>query len=150
MMVTPILSQGKATGVIVVINPVGQLFDSDALTVIQGMGGLAGTTIQNAQLYEQLQKAQERYLELFEESMDLVFVTDWDGRIIETNRQAVSMTGFPADRLHAMGIGQLHLVDWDKVGKGFVTLRKQGLAFYESALQTADGDPSRSRSTPAD
>ena len=35
-----------------------------------GIGGLAGTTIQNAQLFEKLQAAHQRYRELFEDSID--------------------------------------------------------------------------------
>jgi len=139
IMLAPIQSRGQVIAVLEAINPVSRQFDPDTVTLMQAMGGLAGTTIHNAQLFEQLQKAQQHYLELFEESIDLVFVTDWEGRITETNRQAAQVTGFTPQRLHAMSIRQLHDVDWDKVGKGFAALRKQGATSYESTLQTADG-----------
>lgn len=139
IMLAPIQSRGEVIGVLEVINPLSRRFDPEALTLIQGMGWLAGSTIQNAQLFEQLQKAQQHYLEIFEESIDPVFVTDWEGRITEVNRKATQVTGFASERLHTMSIRQLHDVDWDKVGKSFGALRRQGAANYESTLQTADG-----------
>ena len=139
IMFAPIQSQGRAMGVLAAINPVAGRFDPDDGTVLQGIGGLAGTTIHNAQLYEQLQKAQRHYLELFEETMDMVLVTDWEGRITDANRQAVQVTGFAPEHLHAMNIRQLQHVDWRKVGKGFVALRRQGAVSYESTVQTAGG-----------
>ena len=139
IMFAPIQSQGRAMGVLAAINPVAGRFDPDDGTVLHGIGGLAGTTIHNAQLYEQLQKAQRHYLELFEETMDMVLVTDWEGRITDANRQAVQVTGFAPEHLHAMNIRQLQHVDWRKVGKGFVALRRQGAVSYESTVQTAGG-----------
>jgi PAS domain-containing protein len=113
----PIEAQGKAIGVLAVINPMARRFDVDAATVMQGLGGLAGATIRNAQLFEEVERTQRHYLELFEESTDLVFVTDWEGKITENNRHAEQVTGFTRERLNSMGIGQLHQIDWNKVGR---------------------------------
>jgi PAS domain S-box-containing protein len=66
-------------------------------------------------------------------------VTDWDGKITETNRQASAITGLRQDQLRAMGIGQLHAVDWTRVGKDYAALQRQGSIRYESSLMTADG-----------
>lgn len=52
-----------------------------------GIGSLAGTAIRHAQLFEQLQAAHQRYLELFEDSIDPIIITDWDGHILESNRR---------------------------------------------------------------
>ena len=139
IIIAPVQSQGAAIGVLAAINPVRRHFDADAVTVLEGLGGLAGATIRNAQLFEQLQGAQQHYLELFEESTDLVFVTDWEGKITENNRHAEQVTGFSRERLKSMSIGQLHHVDWNKVGKGFDGLRRQEATSYESTVQAADG-----------
>ena len=61
----PIHVQGKVIGVLEAINPVGRSFDPDALLVLTGLGALAGTTIQNAQLFESLDLARKRYRDLF-------------------------------------------------------------------------------------
>ncbi len=89
VVVAPIQSQGKVIGIIEAINPIANSFDPDALLVMTGIGGLAGTTIQNAQLFERLRAAHERYHELFEDSIDPMVVTDWHGHILEANRQAI-------------------------------------------------------------
>ncbi len=136
--IAPIQSQGKIIGVLEAINPIARTFDPDALTVMTGIGGLAGTTIRNAQLFEQLQNAHQRYRELFEESIDPIFITDWEGRVIEANREAVSLSGYKNEDLHKMSIDQLHEVNWNKVGMEFEKLRDENGSNYESVLHKAD------------
>jgi PAS domain S-box-containing protein len=139
LMLAPLEAQGKPIGVIAAINPISGRFEPDAEPVLRGIGALAGATIQNAESHERLHWAQQRYLALFAESFDVVFVTDWDGKITETNRQASAITGLEQDQLRAMGIGQLHAVDWSRVGKDYAALHRQGSTRYESSLMTADG-----------
>ena len=136
--IAPIQSQGRTIGVLEAINPVSKVFDPDALTVMTGIGGLAGTTIRNAQLFEQLQKAHERYRELFEESIDPIFITDWEGKIIEANREAILLSNFKSEDIHLMSIDQLHEVNWKKVGMEFENLREHDGDIYESVLHKAD------------
>jgi len=132
--IAPIQVQGKILGVLEAINPVSHSFDADALTVMTGLGGLAGASISNAELFERLQNAHQRYRELFEESIDPIFITDWDGRITEANREAVRLSGFQADQLHGMSAPQLHQVNWNNVGMEFERLRDQDSVSYESVL----------------
>lgn len=138
--IAPIQAQGKILGVLEAINPIAHGFDADALTVITGIGGLAGASIRNAQLFERLQNAHQRYRELFEESINPIFITDWDGRITEANSEALRLSGFKADELRYMSVDQLHEVDWSKVGMEFEKLRDQDAASYESVLHRADSD----------
>lgn len=139
LMLAPIASHGKFIGILAALNPVEGTFDQDAPTVMQGLAALAGITIRNAELLERLQHAQQHYLELFEESLDLVFVTDWNGRITEANRRAAEITGLSIEQLKAVGIAQIHPVDKEKVGKGFEGLRRRTGVQYESAVRTSDG-----------
>lgn len=139
LMLAPLEAQGKPIGIIAAINPLSGRFDADAEPVLRGVGALAGAAIHNAESHARLQWAQQRYLALFEESFDLVFVTDRDGKITETNRQASEITGLPQEQLRAMGIGQLHTVDWTRVGKDYAALLRQGSIRYDSSLMAADG-----------
>jgi PAS domain S-box-containing protein len=125
-------------GVPEAINPVARAFDPDALLVMTGIGGLAGTTIQNAQLFERLQAAHKRYRDLFEESIDPIVITDWEGRIIEANRQASLLSGYTREELQNMSIDQLHEVNWNKTGLEFEFLRGDQMHSYESALHKHD------------
>ncbi|WKZ36590.1 MAG: GAF domain-containing protein [Anaerolineales bacterium] len=137
--IAPIQSQGKVIGVLEAINPVSGGFDPDAMVVMTGLGSLAGTTIQNAILFERLQKAHEHYHELFEDSVDTILITDWDGRVLEANRQAVSLSGYAVEQLQSMNIDQLHEVNWDKTGQKFGTLKNTPGCNYESGLRRQDG-----------
>jgi len=138
ILVAPIQSQGRVIGVLEAINPIAKSFDPDALLVMTGIGGLAGSTIQNSQLFERLQAAHQRYRELFDDSIDPMLITDWEGRILEANRQAVMLSGYTVDALHALSIDHLHEVNWNKTGMEFETLRENRTCSYESSLHKQD------------
>jgi PAS domain S-box-containing protein len=139
--IAPIKSQGKVIGVLEAINPIAGNFDPDALLVMSGLGSLAGTAIQNAQFLDRLQKAHERYRELFEDSIDPILITDWEGIILEANRHAVAISGYSAEILHKMSIDQLHEVKWSSVGLGFETLKRDEECDYESFLHRYNNAP---------
>ncbi len=136
--IAPIQAQGKVTGVLMAINPVSGSFDPDALMVMNGLGSIAGTTIQNAQFLSRLQKAHKRYRELFEDSVDPIVITDWDGRVLEVNRQAVELSGHSSEALRSMTIDLLHEVNLNKTGQKFETLKQSGECNYESVLYQQD------------
>ena len=138
VLVAPIQSQGKVIGILEAINPVAKVFDPDALLVMTGIGGLAGTTIQNAQLFERLQAAHKRYRELFEDNIDPMVITDWEGRILEANRPALLLSGYTNDELHGLSIDQLHEVNWAKTGETFEVLREDRASSYESSMHKKD------------
>jgi two-component system, NtrC family, sensor histidine kinase KinB len=108
MAVAPIYAQGRVTGILQAINPRSGAFDPDALLVLVGIGNLAGSTIQHAQLFERLQATHKRYRELFDDSVDPILITGWDGKIYETNRQAAVISGYTAKELQGMEIDSLH------------------------------------------
>ena len=138
--VAPIQAQGKIIGVIEAINPLSGVFDPDALLVMTGIGSLAGTTIQNAQLFEQVEETQKRYRELFNDSIDPILITDWEGVILEANRKALSLCGYDTNAIRKLKIEEIHVIDWDSVGKEFDYLRDNHTATYEATLQVKDGD----------
>ncbi len=135
ILIAPIQSQGRVIGIIEAINPVAKTFDPDALLVMTGIGGLAGSTIQNAQLFERLQAAHQRYHELFEDSIDAMLITDWDGHIVEANRQAVTLSGHTREALQTLTIDQLHEVNWYRTGMKFEALRDGRTCSYEASMR---------------
>jgi NtrC-family two-component system sensor histidine kinase KinB len=138
MLVVPIQAQNRVIGVLQAINPIAKVFDPDALLVMTGIGGLAGSTIQNAQLFERLQAAHARYRDLFEDNIDPMVITDWEGRILEANRQALALSGYTSEELHNLSIDQLHEVNWSKTGEAFEILRENRMSLYESSLHKKD------------
>ena len=137
--IAPIQSQGKVIGVLEAINPISGAFDMDALVVMTGLGSLAGTTIQNAEFLDRLQKAHQRYRELFEDSVDPIIITDWEGKVLEANRQAVILSGYSNEQLHTMSVDQLHEVKWNNTGLNFETLKQNDECNYDSNLLRLDG-----------
>ena len=67
-----------------------------------------------------------------------MFITDWEGRIIEANRQAVLLSGYTDETLRTLSIEQLHEVNWNKTGMEFETLREHRTCSYESSLHMQD------------
>jgi NtrC-family two-component system sensor histidine kinase KinB len=135
----PIRAPGNAIGILEAINPSSGSFDLDALLVLTGLGSLAGSSIQNAQLYERMDSSHQHYRELFEDSIDPILLTDWDGKIIEANRQAVEFSGYSNDDVHDVSIDKLHDVNWSMTGLGFDNLKSYETFSYDSVLRTASG-----------
>ncbi|HJS28274.1 MAG TPA: ATP-binding protein, partial [Anaerolineales bacterium] len=135
----PILLQGKVIGIIEAFNPAEGPFDEDTLLVLTGIGSLAGTAIQNARLFENLQAAHQRYRDLFDNSVDPILITNRQGRIIGANQRASEMTGFERDALLQMTIEGLHEVDRDKLSERMTEDGGEKTLTYESALRTKDG-----------
>ena len=135
----PIQYQSQTIGVIEVLNPLEGSFEPGALLLLSGIGGLAGTAIRHAQLYEQLQAAHQSYRELFENSIDPILITNWDGLILEVNRQAITASEYSRDGLLGMDIAGLITQPIDRLGIGFEALRKDEMIEYESALRSRSG-----------
>jgi NtrC-family two-component system sensor histidine kinase KinB len=138
--VAPIRAQNQVIGILEAVNPVSSSFDPDSLLVMNGIGSLAGANIQNAQLFERLNAAHQRYRELFETSTDPILITDWNGNILEANREAVHGSEYSDEELRGLSIEQLHDLNWEKTGKGFGHLKTYGACTYESQLHQKNGN----------
>lgn len=130
----PIRLNGKVIGILQALNPLDGQFDPDALTVLTGIGSLAGTAIRHAQLFESLQQAHQRYRELFEDSIDPIILTDWQGSIQEANRQVTSLTNTPIAELRRLNIRALQVVDDHSLGDDFSEVAKGATISYECTL----------------
>ena len=135
----PIQAPGKVIGVLEAINPIADGFDLDALQVLTGLGSLAGTSIQNAQLFERMDTSHQHYRELFEDSIDPILLTDWEGKILEANRQALEFSGYNSKNVHDVTIDKLHDVNWNMTGLGFDNLKSYQTFSYDSMLRTTGG-----------
>jgi PAS domain S-box-containing protein len=131
----PIRAHGKVIGVIEALNPKAGSFDATDLPVLDGIGNLAGTAIERAQLFGQMEAARSRYRELFEDSIDAILITDWEGNIIEANRQAELLVGFDDTTLHKMNVHHFHQADYKALGKDMANLKEGRSISYESVLQ---------------
>ena len=135
----PIRSRGEVIGILQAINPKSGVFDPDALQVLTGIGGLAGTAIRHAQLFERLEAAHQRYRELFEDSIYPILITNWEGCILEANRQVALITGMNRESLRNTMIGRFQIVDQDELGERFEKLASGETISYEICLKAEGG-----------
>jgi PAS domain S-box-containing protein len=95
----PITVHEELVGVLTMVHATPNLFNKEHLALLQSIADQAGIAIHNARLYESLQAAHRRYQELFEDSIDPILITDLEGKIQETNRQAATVSGRTRDAL---------------------------------------------------
>ena len=136
----PIRTGGEMIGVIEAFNPVAGAFDPDTELLLTGIGSLAGSVIWHGELFDRLQAAHQNYRELFDDSIDLILITDWQGVIRQFNRQAAEAIRASGDSLTGRSIYELHAFDEGENGSHFFTrLTGEETVSYESELQTAGG-----------
>ncbi len=136
----PIFIPGKILGVLEAVNPLAGHFQPDALQVLSGIGSLAGSFIQNAQLYEDLQITHSRYHDLFENSIDPIIITDFQGNVIETNNRTIQTSQYSEDELKKLSISEIHDIDWDSVGDDFSNALDGASCSYDSNLKTQNSE----------
>ena len=76
----PLLAREHLVGVLTLVHSAPNAFNSAHLDLMQAIADQASIAVFNARLYNDLQNAHQRYRELFEESIDPIFITDWEGR----------------------------------------------------------------------
>ncbi len=136
----PIFIPGKILGVLEAMNPISGHFQTDALQVLSGIGSLAGSSIRNAQLYEDIQITNSRYHDLFENSIDPIIITDLQGKVIETNNRTLETSQYTEKEIRELSISEIHDIDWEIVGEDFSKLEEEASCSYESNLKTKNTD----------
>jgi NtrC-family two-component system sensor histidine kinase KinB len=134
----PLLARDKLVGVMTVVHPAPNSLGEDEFALVQTIADQAGVAVLNAFLYGRLQTAHQRYRELFENSLDPLFITDWQGRVLEANLRAATITGYPLEQLPGMSIGDIHDLHPERTGEGFTSLHS-AVCTYESELHQAGG-----------
>ncbi len=100
----PLLARDQLAGVLTIVHPQTGFFNEEHLNLAQAIADLAAMAVKNALLVDSLQSANHRYRVLFEDSINPILITDWDGCILEVNRQAVHYTGRTPSELVQAGI----------------------------------------------
>ncbi len=127
-------ARDQLVGVLTIVHPQPDYFNEDQFALLQTIGDLAGMTIHNAALFASLQASNQRYLELFEDSIDPIFITDFKGKIIEVNRQGRECIGSSA-LLSSLSVKDFHTINWQEVGEDFIHLVAGKTAKYESEME---------------
>ncbi|MDR3577709.1 MAG: ATP-binding protein [Anaerolineaceae bacterium] len=136
----PLLTRSQIVGILTIVHPIPGFFNQDHLELLQAIADHAGVAVYNARLYSSLQVATRRYQELFEDSIDPILITSWDGKIQEANRQAVRSFGYIKTDLLTHLVSDLHEVQKDRLGENYSNLTNGGTFSYESVIQSQNGN----------
>lgn len=137
----PLMAQDKLVGVLTIVHPTVNYFNKEHLSLQQAIADMSGIAIRNAQLYEDLQTARKRYYDLFEDSIDPIFITDLDGKILEVNQEAIQTTGMSAEELMQISMSELHEMKRANTGVNLEKIPMQGSLCYESLLYCKKKNP---------
>jgi PAS domain S-box-containing protein len=118
----PITVRDELVGVLTMVHATPNFFNKEHLALLQSISDQAGIAIHNARLYESLQAAHQRYQELFEDSIDPILITDLEGKIQETNRQAVIVSGRTQEALLETSVWELQSLSPEWLQKNLETI----------------------------
>jgi PAS domain S-box-containing protein len=136
----PILLREKILGVVEVINPRRGIFTPQSVQVLEYLTGLAASAISHAQLFAATRSAEQRYLTLFQDSIDPIIITDLDGKIVDANARAIQFTGYSREEILRLRIQSLHPVYTGKLGRRFADIARGEVRNYETRIRTQSGN----------
>jgi NtrC-family two-component system sensor histidine kinase KinB len=108
MICAPMQFKSEALGTIQAINPVEGSFTDEDLDLLVKLATIASSAIANAQQFARAQAAEARYLNLFQDTIDPILITDMERCIVEANENAVQMLGYGRAELKSLAIDDLH------------------------------------------
>lgn len=106
------------------------------------LGNQIGLAIANARLYHHLRRSERRYRRIFEGSLDMIFVSDAAGQLLDLNPAGLTLLGLPSEAAGA-SLPNIREIfqdsrDWDTFK---ARVEREGYARdLEVALKLADGD----------
>lgn len=134
----PVNARDELVGVMTIVHPEVNFFTIEHLDLLKSIAAQAGMYIHNALLFDSLQAANQRYRELFDDSLLPMMITDWDGRILEYNRQAIQICPTEMKPLEGKSLLRFIHADDEKLSSGFETLQNGESISLEAEVQWAD------------
>lgn len=137
----PILVRDRLVGILTIVYATPDFFNLEHLALIQSIADQAGIAVSNAQLYESLQSARQRYQELFEDSIDPILVTHLDGQIQEANRQAGKLSGISHEDLQGKSIWNFQEMKQDWLSDNLPAIEAGSTLSYETFFYPQNRSP---------
>ena len=136
----PVNARDTVVGVITLVHPSPRFFNKEDLALLSAIADQAGIAIYNARLHGDLQAAHRRYQELFNDSIDPIFITGWDGSVLEANRQACNLSGFDPSGKHGMRMEDLLGLEMEWILAHNLELQDGTPVRIESKLHSREGN----------
>jgi PAS domain S-box-containing protein len=135
----PLLNQGKLTGVLYLENNLAtNTFTPARLEVLQFLSAQAAISIENARLYSDLGRNEEKYRTLFENSRDAIFVMTPDSKLIDVNQATQDLFGFTRDEMLSFDIVSIGVKSEDFLNFKHVIEEQGSVRDFEVQLRRKD------------
>jgi len=108
MICAPIQFKEEVLGTIQAVNPIKGDFTSEDLDLLVNLANIASSAIANSRQYALTQVAEQRYVNLYQGSVDPIILTDTDGYIVEANNRTFDILGYDEEQLLGTSIYNLH------------------------------------------
>lgn len=133
---TRLRKNGKKINVSLTLSPI---FDSAEKLV--GISTIARDTTQRKRDEEKLQKSEEKYRTLFEESFDGLFITSPEGKILDMNKKGIEMFGYDnKEEILRLDLEKDVYADPSDRKRILDMVNKQGSAEYEIVVKKKNGE----------
>ena len=138
--VAPLQIKGQVLGTIQAINPTTRnYFTEEDLNLLVNLANLASSAVGNAQQYIRTQKAESRYIGLFQDSIDPIILTDRRGHVIESNSRACELFGLQRVEMLDKHINDLHTVDTGVMGeRQFKPIKTRQIKMFTSEIASKE------------
>lgn len=144
ILAVPVRLGDQTLAVVEMINPSAGTNLLEARETITALASLAATAIQNARLFEQVQRAEARYQSLFEQNQDPIIILDPRGHFLEVNQAAQKLLPLSKPRDDADHIPQTDLEQLALDAAHYETLKArvdvEGMITWEIKTQTTDAE----------
>lgn len=140
----PLTVGNTVIGVLVVDNQQAErVFSDNDQYLLSALADYAAIAIENARLYQQIKRSEERYRDLFANAHDLIFSLDQQLNILSINKIGVTLTGYSEADLNGRSLRALCTEDsWQQAHQRFADLLLgQSIQPFELQMTRQDGDP---------
>ncbi|HAL55638.1 MAG TPA: hypothetical protein DCP63_03935 [Bacteroidetes bacterium] len=113
----PMMMKDKFAGVMVVASTDRADLTQKQLDLMSAFANQIGVGLENAELFEQLRRSEERYMDLFEHSPDMYHIVNREGMIVSCNQTEGDRLGYRKDELVGQPVLKLYPVSYHVAAK---------------------------------
>jgi len=110
----PIIMKDQLSGLIVLASPNRVAFSNKQMDLIMAFANQIGIAMENAMLFEQVRRSEERYIDLFENSPDMSHIINKSGIIISCNQTEATRLGYSKEELVGKSVLKLYPLEYQK------------------------------------
>jgi PAS domain S-box-containing protein len=137
----PLLNQGKLTGLLYLENNLtSNAFTPERLEVIRLLSSQAAISIDNARLYSDLERNEEKYRTLFEDSRDAIFVMTTDAIVVDINQATLDLFGYTRPEMLNLALKDIGVEPEQFDAFQRIIDKQDSVRDYEVNLRRKDGN----------